>query len=147
MVSKARAGAGSDQLAPRRANLTRPLRHLRTGGPRTRAAIAAAGEVGVGSGVIVDGHLLRGTDGISGEVHMPAPRAAAARAGCRETKMGLATPDAARGLGAGPTPDPDPVRPGQPGPPGGRLHGRPLPLRRLTPGLHRRSESRHHRNA
>src|SRR3954465_9307399 len=47
MVSKERAGAGSaeeptDQLALRRTNLTRTLRHIRTNGPRSRAAIAAA---------------------------------------------------------------------------------------------------------
>ncbi|GAB3825217.1 hypothetical protein GCM10027610_004720 [Dactylosporangium cerinum] len=47
MVSKERAGAGSvdeptDQLALRRANLSRTLRHIRTNGPRSRAAIAAA---------------------------------------------------------------------------------------------------------
>jgi predicted NBD/HSP70 family sugar kinase len=47
MMSRDRAGAGSaaeptDQLAVRRANLTRTLRYIRANGPRSRAAIAAA---------------------------------------------------------------------------------------------------------
>ncbi|GAA4261668.1 MarR family transcriptional regulator [Dactylosporangium darangshiense] len=46
-MGRPRAGAGSaqeptDRLALRRANLTRMLRHIRTNGPRSRVAIAAA---------------------------------------------------------------------------------------------------------
>ncbi|MFC7387087.1 ROK family protein [Sphaerisporangium rhizosphaerae] len=53
------------------------------------------GEVGVGGGIIVDGRLLRGADGFSGEVgHLPVDPAGArcgcGRHGCWETKVGLA---------------------------------------------------------
>ncbi|MBP2708527.1 ROK family transcriptional regulator [Microbispora sp. RL4-1S] len=53
------------------------------------------GEVGVGGGIIVDGRLLRGADGFSGEVgHLPVDPAGArcgcGRRGCWETKVGLA---------------------------------------------------------
>jgi len=69
-----------------------------------------SGEVGVGCGVIVDGVLLRGADGFSGEVgHMPVDPAgnqcACGRFGCWETKVGLAVlvsqaaPDLAYGSG------------------------------------------------
>ena len=64
------------------------------------------GEVGVGGGIIVDGRLLRGADGFSGEVgHLPVDpggtRCGCGRYGCWETKVGLAalvrmaTPDQA----------------------------------------------------
>ena len=75
------------------------------------------GEVGVGGGVILDGRLLRGADGFSGEIgHLPVDpggdRCGCGRIGCWETKVGLAelvrraTPDAAYGLGDGPVPRP-----------------------------------------
>lgn len=53
------------------------------------------GEVGVGGGVIIDGVLLRGADGFSGEVgHLPVDpageRCGCGRTGCWETKVGLA---------------------------------------------------------
>ncbi|WP_327004865.1 ROK family transcriptional regulator [Dactylosporangium sp. NBC_01737] len=76
------------------------------------------GEVGVGGGVIVNGRLLRGADGFSGEVgHLPldpgGSRCGCGRVGCWETKVGLAelvrraTPDVAYGLEQGPIPDPE----------------------------------------
>ncbi|MFC7640276.1 ROK family protein [Streptosporangium lutulentum] len=76
------------------------------------------GEVGVGGGIIVDGHLLRGADGFSGEVgHLPVDpgghRCGCGRNGCWETKVGLAalvrtaTPDQAYGLGAVPVLGPE----------------------------------------
>ncbi|MEV6924824.1 ROK family protein [Dactylosporangium sp. NPDC051485] len=75
------------------------------------------GEVGVGGGVIVNGRLLRGADGFSGEVgHIPVEPGgdpcACGRTGCWETKVGLAalvrrvTPDAAYHAPGGPIPDP-----------------------------------------
>lgn len=53
------------------------------------------GEVGVGGGVIIDGKLLRGADGLAGEVgHLPVDPAGdmcgCGRQGCWETKVGLA---------------------------------------------------------
>jgi predicted NBD/HSP70 family sugar kinase len=53
------------------------------------------GEVGVGSGVIVEGRLLRGAAGFSGEIgHLPVDpggtRCGCGRTGCWETKVGLA---------------------------------------------------------
>jgi predicted NBD/HSP70 family sugar kinase len=76
------------------------------------------GEVGVGGGIIVDGRLLRGADGFSGEVgHLPVDpgghRCGCGRNGCWETKVGLAalvrmaTPDQAYGLGAVPVHGPE----------------------------------------
>ena len=61
----------------------------------TRHLVYLTGEVGVGGGVIVDGHLLRGATGFSGEVgHMPVDvqgaRCGCGRIGCWETKVGLA---------------------------------------------------------
>jgi predicted NBD/HSP70 family sugar kinase len=67
------------------------------------------GEVGVGGGVIVDGRLLRGAEGLSGEVgHLPlgdpAEVCGCGRRGCWETAVGLAAL-----LRAAADPD-DPVR-------------------------------------
>ncbi|MER7272893.1 ROK family transcriptional regulator [Dactylosporangium sp. NPDC000244] len=75
------------------------------------------GEVGVGGGVIVNGHLLRGADGFSGEVgHLPVEPGGTpcgcGRVGCWETKVGLAelvrkaTPDEPYGRSDDPVPDP-----------------------------------------
>ncbi|GAA4236190.1 putative NBD/HSP70 family sugar kinase [Streptosporangium album] len=84
----------------------------------TSDMVYLTGEVGVGGGIIVDGRLLRGADGFSGEVgHMPVDpgglRCGCGRNGCWETKVGLAalvrmaTPDQAYGLGTAPVPDPE----------------------------------------
>jgi predicted NBD/HSP70 family sugar kinase len=62
----------------------------------TRDLVYLTGEVGVGGGVIVDGRLLRGSDGFGGEVgHMAVDPAGGVlcgcgRIGCWETKVGLA---------------------------------------------------------
>lgn len=53
------------------------------------------GDVGIGAGLIVDGRLLRGSDGFSGEIgHIPVDPGGATcgcgRRGCLETKIGLA---------------------------------------------------------
>jgi predicted NBD/HSP70 family sugar kinase len=84
----------------------------------TADLVYLTGEVGVGGGVIVDGNLLRGADGFSGEVgHLPVDPSGrlcgCGRTGCWETKVGLAeliravTPDSAYGLDAGPVRDPE----------------------------------------
>jgi predicted NBD/HSP70 family sugar kinase len=62
---------------------------------RTRDLVYLTGEVGVGGGVIVDGRLLQGADGLSGEVgHLalgdPAELCGCGRHGCWETAVGLA---------------------------------------------------------
>lgn len=54
------------------------------------------GETGVGSGLITDGKLLRGSDGFSGEIgHIPVDpsgqKCGCGQTGCLETKIGLAT--------------------------------------------------------
>lgn len=54
-----------------------------------------SGETGVGAGVIVDGRLVRGSGGFSGEIgHIPVdpggPLCGCGRGGCLETKIGLA---------------------------------------------------------
>ncbi|MEV0631062.1 ROK family protein [Nonomuraea wenchangensis] len=75
------------------------------------------GEVGVGGGIILDGRLLRGADGFSGEVgHLQVDpdgaQCGCGRAGCWETKVGLAAlvraamPEQAYGLPGRPVPDP-----------------------------------------
>jgi predicted NBD/HSP70 family sugar kinase len=80
--------------------------------------VSLTGEVGVGSGIIVSGRLLRGADGFTGEVgHLPVDpageRCGCGRIGCWETKVGFAalvraaTPDQAYGLDGVPTPDPE----------------------------------------
>ncbi|MEU8382956.1 ROK family transcriptional regulator [Streptosporangium sp. NPDC048865] len=84
----------------------------------TADMVYLTGEVGVGGGIIVDGRLLRGADGFSGEVgHLPVDpsggRCGCGRFGCWETKVGLAalvrtaTPERAYGPGSGPVPDPE----------------------------------------
>lgn len=76
------------------------------------------GEVGVGGGIIVDGRLLRGADGFSGEVgHLPVDplgdRCGCGRHGCWETKVGLAAlvrsamPEQAYQLPGRPVSDPE----------------------------------------
>jgi predicted NBD/HSP70 family sugar kinase len=62
---------------------------------RTADLVYLTGEVGVGGGVIIDGRLLRGADGLSGEVgHLPlgdpAELCGCGRRGCWETAVGLA---------------------------------------------------------
>src|SRR5205085_1195506 len=52
------------------------------------------GDVGIGAGMIVDGKLLRGSDGFSGEIgHIPVdpngPQCGCGRHGCLETYIGL----------------------------------------------------------
>jgi predicted NBD/HSP70 family sugar kinase len=66
-------------------------------GADARAAdlVYLTGEVGIGGGVIVDGELLRGARGLSGEVgHLPIGNAnfvcGCGRRGCWETTVGLA---------------------------------------------------------
>ncbi len=54
-----------------------------------------AGAVGVGAGMIVDGHIVRGADGFAGEVgHMtigtPGRQCGCGRCGCWETEVGFA---------------------------------------------------------
>jgi predicted NBD/HSP70 family sugar kinase len=76
---------------------------------RTADLVYLTGEVGVGGGVIVDGRLLQGADGLSGEVgHLalgdPAELCGCGRHGCWETAVGLAAL-----LRAAADPD-DPVR-------------------------------------
>jgi predicted NBD/HSP70 family sugar kinase len=82
----------------------------------TADLVYVTGEVGIGGGIIVDGHLLRGADGFSGEVgHLlvdsGGQECGCGRTGCWETKVGLAAlvqqaaPDLA--YGTGPTRDPD----------------------------------------
>jgi predicted NBD/HSP70 family sugar kinase len=83
----------------------------------TNHLVYLTGAVGVGGGVIINGQLLRGADGFSGEVgHLPVERdgdpCGCGRVGCWETKVGLAelvrraTPDAASGHGRAPIADP-----------------------------------------
>jgi len=65
------------------------------GAAGTADLVYLTGEVGVGAGVIVDGKLLRGAEGFSGEVgHMPLDPGGAlcgcGRRGCWETIVGLA---------------------------------------------------------
>ncbi|WP_460492340.1 ROK family protein [Dactylosporangium cerinum] len=83
----------------------------------TADLVYLTGSVGVGGGAIVDGRLLRGADGFSGEIgHLPVEPVGdpcgCGRTGCWETKVGLAelvrriTPEFAYGLGDGPIPDP-----------------------------------------
>ncbi|MGI5183125.1 ROK family protein [Dactylosporangium sp. CA-152071] len=83
----------------------------------TADLVYLTGSVGVGGGAIVDGRLLRGADGFSGEIgHLPVEPVGdpcgCGRTGCWETKVGLAelvrriTPEFAYGLGDGPVPDP-----------------------------------------
>ncbi|WP_212735490.1 ROK family transcriptional regulator [Herbidospora galbida] len=65
------------------------------------------GEVGVGGGIIVDGRLLRGADGFSGEtghllVDPGGARCGCGRTGCWETKVGLAALGPAGATSPGP---------------------------------------------
>jgi predicted NBD/HSP70 family sugar kinase len=83
----------------------------------TADLVYLTGTVGVGGGAIVDGRLLRGADGFSGEIgHLPVEPdgdpCGCGRTGCWETKVGLAelvrriTPEFAYGLDDGPVRDP-----------------------------------------
>ncbi|MER7503958.1 ROK family transcriptional regulator [Nonomuraea pusilla] len=76
------------------------------------------GEVGVGGGVIIEGKLLRGADGLAGEVgHLPVDPAGdicgCGRRGCWETKVGLAAlvrramPEQSYGVADELVPDPE----------------------------------------
>ncbi|TYC21299.1 ROK family protein [Micromonospora sp. MP36] len=77
------------------ANLSALAEYLMGGSPDVSNLVYLTGEVGVGGGVIVDGRLLRGVEGFSGEVgHMPFGSAqhvcGCGRRGCWETAVGLA---------------------------------------------------------
>ncbi|GIH29702.1 transcriptional regulator [Acrocarpospora phusangensis] len=77
------------------ANLAALAEHTSGVAAGTPHLVYLTGEVGVGGGIIVDGKLLRGADGFSGEVgHLPVDpagdRCGCGRYGCWETKVGLA---------------------------------------------------------
>ncbi|WP_308170250.1 ROK family transcriptional regulator [Acrocarpospora catenulata] len=77
------------------ANLAALAEHTSGVAAGTPHLVYLTGEVGVGGGIIVDGKLLRGADGFSGEVgHLPVDpvgdRCGCGRHGCWETKVGLA---------------------------------------------------------
>lgn len=60
----------------------------------TSHMVCVSGAIGVGGGLIVDGKLLRGADGFSGEIgHIPVDplgeKCGCGRIGCLETKIGL----------------------------------------------------------
>ena len=76
------------------ANLSAIAEHVDGAEAGTSDLVYLTGEVGVGGGVIVQGELLRGADGFSGEVgHMPLDPAGhlcgCGRTGCWETMVGL----------------------------------------------------------
>ncbi len=63
--------------------------------PKTPNLVLLTGSVGVGGGIIVDGHLLGGSSGYGGEIgHMPVELqgglCGCGRRGCWETRVGLA---------------------------------------------------------
>ncbi|WP_440071154.1 ROK family protein [Streptosporangium sp. OZ121] len=77
------------------ANLAAVAEHTSGVAAGTPHLVYLTGEVGVGGGIFVDGKLLRGADGFSGEVgHLPVDpggaRCGCGRHGCWETKVGLA---------------------------------------------------------
>ncbi|MEO3859370.1 ROK family transcriptional regulator [Acrocarpospora sp. B8E8] len=77
------------------ANLAALAEHTSGVAAGTPHLVYLTGEVGVGGGIIIDGKLLRGADGFSGEVgHLPVDpggaRCGCGRHGCWETKVGLA---------------------------------------------------------
>ncbi|GAA1024342.1 transcriptional regulator [Acrocarpospora pleiomorpha] len=77
------------------ANLAALAEHTSGVAAGTPHLVYLTGEVGVGGGIIVDGKLLRGADGFSGEVgHLSVDpggaRCGCGRHGCWETKVGLA---------------------------------------------------------
>lgn len=99
------------------ANLAALAEHTYGVAAGTPYLVYLTGEVGVGGGIILDGRLLRGADGFSGEVgHLQVdPNGAqcgCGRIGCWETKVGLAAlvraamPEQAYGLPGMPVPDP-----------------------------------------
>lgn len=76
------------------ANLAAVAEHTSGVAAGTPHLVYLTGEVGVGGGIFVDGRLLRGADGFSGEVgHLPVDpggdRCGCGRHGCWETKVGL----------------------------------------------------------
>ena len=76
------------------ANLAAVAEHA-VGHARELDLVYLTGEVGVGGGVILDGHLVRGAAGYTGEVgHMPLGSSdhlcGCGRVGCWETEVGLA---------------------------------------------------------
>jgi predicted NBD/HSP70 family sugar kinase len=76
------------------ANLGAVAEHLAGAARGTRDLVYVSGEVGVGAGLVLDGHLVRGAVGFSGEVgHTPLGRpdlvCACGRRGCWETEVGL----------------------------------------------------------
>ncbi|WP_405141248.1 ROK family transcriptional regulator [Sphaerisporangium sp. NBC_01403] len=100
------------------ANLAALAEHTSGVAAGTPHLVYLTGEVGVGGGLIVDGRLLRGADGFSGEVgHLPVDPAGArcgcGRHGCWETKVGLAAlvrmamPEQAYELAGLPVSDPE----------------------------------------
>ena len=99
------------------ANLAAVAEHTSGVAAGTPDLVYLTGEVGVGGGIFVDGELLRGADGFSGEVgHLPVDpngiRCGCGRRGCWETKVGLAAlvrvtePDQARRPADSPVSDP-----------------------------------------
>ncbi|MEU8206342.1 ROK family transcriptional regulator [Streptosporangium sp. NPDC049046] len=100
------------------ANLAAVAEHTVGVAAGTPHLVYLTGEVGVGGGIFVDGKLLRGADGFSGEVgHLPVDpggiRCGCGRHGCWETKVGLAAlvratePDQARRPADLPVSDPE----------------------------------------
>ncbi|MGS0684858.1 ROK family protein [Nakamurella sp. GG22] len=80
-----------------------------------------AGAVGVGAGMIVDGHIVRGADGFAGEVgHItigaPDRLCGCGRRGCWETEVGLAALLDMVGTARGTADSGDPGASGNPGP-------------------------------
>ncbi|WP_231515571.1 ROK family transcriptional regulator [Herbidospora cretacea] len=77
------------------ANLAALAEHTSGVAAGTSHLVYLTGEVGVGGGIVLDGKLLRGADGFSGEIgHLPVDpggsRCGCGRHGCLETKVGLA---------------------------------------------------------
>jgi predicted NBD/HSP70 family sugar kinase len=98
------------------ANLAAIAEHAGGVAAGTDNLVYLTGEVGVGGGVILDGRLVRGADGFSGEIgHLPVDpagdRCGCGRIGCWETKVGLAelvrraAPDLAYGVDLDHAPD------------------------------------------
>jgi predicted NBD/HSP70 family sugar kinase len=92
---EARLGAGYAVRVENDANVSAIAEWATGPEARTPDLVYLTGEVGVGGGLIVDGRLLRGTAGLSGEVgHTalgdPTAVCGCGRRGCWETAVGLA---------------------------------------------------------
>jgi predicted NBD/HSP70 family sugar kinase len=90
----ARLGPGCPVRVENDANLSAIAEWVMGPEARTPDLVYLTGEVGVGGGLVVDGRLLRGSSGFSGEVgHTPlgdpAAVCACGRRGCWETVVGL----------------------------------------------------------